>query len=73
MKHPLTLLLVPNVQKTLYFHAFPIQMNGVIGKKHVTFYLGMLVRAFGFEIAYLASPYHHEALKNISDTTFTEH
>ena len=48
-------------------------MYGEIGQKHVTLYPGLLPRDFGPEIAYVASPYHPEALKKISDCTFTEH
>ena len=48
-------------------------MYEAIWQKHVTLYRGMLPRAFGLEIAYLASPYHHKALKKIPDTTFTEY
>ena len=36
---------------------------GQQGQKHVTLYPGMLPRVFGLEIAYVASPYHPEALK----------
>ena len=36
-------------------------------------YPGMLPRIFRLEIAYLASACNPEALKKISDTTFTKH
>ena len=66
MKHRLTLLLAPKYAKNLYFNNFPIQMYGAIGQKHVTLYPGMLPRVLGLEIAYVASPYHPEALKKKS-------
>ena len=41
--------------KKLYLYDFPIQMQGAIGQKRVTFYPGMLVRVFGLEIAHKKS------------------
>ena len=62
------------MQKTYISMIFLYKYIGQQGQKHVTLYLGMLPRVFGLEIAYVASPYHPEALKKkISDCTFTEH
>ena len=72
--HPLlTLLLAPRYAKKLFLMIFLYKCIEQQGKKNVTLYPSMLPRISGLEIVYVASPYHPEALKKISDTTFTEH